>query len=170
MVEFAHAVRPRAFWCTHCALALVQAHGLTDLRSPARVLPYALAACPLPGGLVTAAFFAASVAHFALDVGACGSVVVHALACAVHARNKTLAFEAMLLYLACFHVPLHYARVLDEASHAARASTALALGATLGACARLAMARPSPPHSVRVSHLQQRIVVAHVASVALSCG
>ena len=177
MVEFSHAVRqgPGGLpaFATRCALALVQAHGLTDLRSLWRVGPYALVLWPpLPGAAVTGAFLVASLVHLAQDVGIAGTLLVHAIAFGVYAfHSKLLAFELMLGHLACVHVPRHYARVLEEARAAwapARASVALALAVTLAGvwCAGAAnFNQDSRDSCARVTHLHQRIVVAHVLSV-----
>ena len=147
---------------TRCALALVQAHGLTDLRSPQRVLPYAFAVWPpLPGIAVTGAFFAASIVHIAHDADMRQSLALHAAIAALYWQcGQQTAFYAMLAYLACVHTPLHYAAVLREATRASHASVGLALALT----PVFAHMMQRAPH-VTVSHTAQRIVLAHVVSV-----
>ena len=147
---------------TRCALALVQAHGLTDLRNLQRVLPYALAVWPpLPGIAVTGAFFAASVVHIAHDAGIGGSIALHATIGALYwGCGQETAFYAMLAYLACVHAPLHYAAVLRETTRASYATVGLALALTPA----FAHVTRRAPH-VCVSHTAQRIVLAHVVSV-----
>eukprot|EP00966_Prymnesium_polylepis_P205093 4751991-Prymnesium_polylepis.2 len=51
------------------AVLLAAAHGMTDFAAPSLLLPYGVIAMPLPGWLTTTAFGAASVVHFAADVG-----------------------------------------------------------------------------------------------------
>ncbi len=163
-VEFAQTLREGGVLApaTRCALALVQAHGLTDLRSPQRVLPYALAVWPpLPGIAVTGAFFAASIVHIARDAGIVGSIALHAAIAALYWQcGQEAAFYAMLAHLACVHAPLHYAAVLREATRASHASVGLALALT----PVFAHMMQRAPH-VTVSHTAQRIVLAHVVSV-----
>lgn len=93
-------------------LAVIAAHGLTDLDSRRWVAPYtASLLLPLPSPAVTGVFCVASVCHFASDVGFKGSVFVH---CAVLAAGLFFgvqaAFKAMMCYLALVHVPFHYLR------------------------------------------------------------
>jgi len=107
MVAYTLALR-----ATQPLIAVIAAHGLTDLDSFACVLPYA-AWCLVPNVLVTPAFVASSIFHFADDVGRKGSALLHgAVGFLCLLCGKQLAFEAMMLYLAVVHVPMHYGRCL----------------------------------------------------------
>ena len=103
---------PLLLRATQPALAVVAAHGLTDLDSADWVPVYA-AWCLVPDMLVTPAFVASSIVHFESDIGRAGSLGLH---CAVGVLwllcGQQIAFEAILLYLAAVHVPLHYWRCL----------------------------------------------------------
>ena len=93
-------------------IAVIATHGLTDLDSPRWVAAYAVAmTVPLPSPVVTGVFCAASVGHFAYDVGKRGSVAVHTgVLCAGLVGGTQAAFRAMIAYLAVVHVPMHYLR------------------------------------------------------------
>ena len=97
---------------TQPALAVVAAHGMTDLDS-ADWVPVYMAWCLVPDVLVTPAFVASSIVHFESDLGRFGSLLLH---CAVGVlwllRGQQIAFEAILFYLTVVHVPLHYRRCL----------------------------------------------------------
>lgn len=97
---------------TQSALAVVAAHGLTDLDSFGWLPVYALWYF-VPNALVTPGFVASSMVHFSYDIGRMGSLALHAAVGALClVRGPDLAFEAMLIYLAAVHVPLHYRRCL----------------------------------------------------------
>ena len=126
-------------------------HGLTDACYPPRALwPYAAAAC-LPPWAVTPAFAVASVAHFARDVGAYGSVVLHATLVVLARDHRVLASTLGCLYYVAVHVPNHLQRQWRR--------TPLARAALVGAMALLPWT-----HGVRavtVPHWAQRVVVGH---------
>lgn len=140
------------------AVAIVSAHGLTDLDSLRWVVPYAVfSALPLPGHVVTALFCGMSVLHFSEDVSPDASFALHAAIAAVGlAFGKQAAFRAMLVYLTLVHVPLHYTRCLKRKRH-----TALRIAA-VGTVAALWLARRTP-HTLPLTHPIQRIVIAHIA-------
>lgn len=97
---------------TQPVLAVVAAHGITDLDSIDWVPPYVI--CSLVAApLVTPVFLTASVGHFAEDVGIGVSAVIHAavgVVCLLF--GPELAFTIMLAYIAIVHVPIHYAKCL----------------------------------------------------------
>ena len=137
-------------------VAFVGAHGATDLATW-RWPPVYAACCltPLPSRLVTGLFVAASLVHFAEDGGPDGSVAIHSLAGFVWlVLGAQRALELMLAYLALVHAPAHYARCYNRCRWWALASA--------GAATVVAGALVRPLQVVRVSHVVQRLVVAHV--------
>lgn len=139
-------------------LAVVGAHGVTDFDVPGFWAEYA--AClltPLPGAVVTAMFVLGSVLHFADDLGPRGSGALHAALLVVGARfGRQAAFDAMVGYLVCVHVPAHYARCAARGRFKALwfAWTCTAVGYVVAAS-----------HDARALPLDgvlQRIVVAHI--------
>lgn len=97
---------------TQPALAVVAAHGMTDLDSADWVPVYA-AWCLVPDVLVTPAFVASSIVHFESDIGRPASLVFHCgLGVLGLLLGQQIAFEAVLFYLTAVHVPLHYRRCL----------------------------------------------------------
>lgn len=138
-------------------VAVVAAHGLTDLDSHEWVAPYIVwGLAPLHGTLLTTLFCAASTVHFAEDYGPRTSGVVHAAAAAIAATcGLDVAFQAMIVYLALVHTPAHYARCYRRGR-----TRGLALAA-IGTAAALA-AMPLVPDTLVVDHWVQRIVIAHI--------
>ena len=138
-------------------VAVVAAHGLTDLDSRRWVPPYLVwALVPLPGVLLTTLFCAASAMHFAEDYGPRASLAVHGGVAAIAAcAGLQTAFDAMLAYLAVVHTPAHYARCYrngrTQGLALAGAGTALAL-----------VVMPYTPDAIVVGHWMQRIVIAHI--------
>ena len=138
-------------------VAVVAAHGLTDLDSRRWVPPYLVwALAPMPGVILTALFCAASTIHFADDFGPRVSVAVHGTVAAIAAfAGMQTAFDVMLTYLAVVHAPAHYARCYRtgrmEGLALAGAGTALAL-----------VAMPYVPNTLLVDHWIQRVVIAHI--------
>lgn len=140
------------------ALAMVAAHGMTDLHSLG-CLPYYAASLllPLPSAIVTVAFCAASVVHFAEDgCGVAGSLLVHA---AVLGVGMTVgmddAFTLMLRYLTAWHVPHHYYRHIQLARWRGLLCASVATGAALRMRARC-------PDRLSLNDGIQRIILAHV--------
>ena len=140
------------------AFAVVAAHGLTDLDSPAWVRPYVtMALVPLPTEMVTALFCAASIAHFSDDSTVRLSVAVHAgvlvtgLLVGVQA-----AFMTMLAYLTLLHVPGHYARCVRRGRRRA-ASCAFVVGA-VAALASMSL----PECDLCFNDELQKLVIAHI--------
>ena len=143
--------------------AAVVAHGTTDFDAPAWPIVYSLAAlAPAPPSALTAIFCAASCVHFADDTSALGSVLLHTAVAAVGARwGITTAFDVMLGYLGCVHMPLHYRRCWQRGRGRAliiAAACTAAIGGTM-------CIRPAPSH-LMLNHAAQRVVLAHVACEA----
>tara|TARA_B100001109_G_scaffold243426_1_gene229236 strand:- start:724 stop:1203 length:480 start_codon:yes stop_codon:yes gene_type:complete len=88
------------------ALSIAAAHGAADAgRHPAQLLLYGLALLPWSARTTTAAFAAASVVHFAQDVGVGGSLLLHAAATGLAFRNVEKAVRLMLAYILTVHIP-----------------------------------------------------------------
>jgi len=140
------------------ALAMVAAHGITDLHS-IECLPY-YAAClllPLPSTVVTAVFCAASIVHFAEDGGGfAGSLLVHAAVLSVGvAAGVDHAFKLMLTYLTVWHLPNHYRRHIRMARWRGLLYAVVTTAAALCVRARC-------PDRVPLCDGIQRIILAHV--------
>jgi len=148
-------------------LGLLATHGLTDLCWPAEIfLPYLCALLlPAPDVLVTAAFFASSVAHFGADLcSLSGSVALHgALAATACVWGPNAAFDAVMAYMISIHAPMHFKRVLSSERRASCAMSALAV---VGGLVGGPMGLPIAAGRVRlcIGHREQRLVVAHVLS------
>jgi hypothetical protein len=162
MVKFALQTRAPRF-----ILGLLAMHGLTDLCSPVEIfLPYLCALLlPAPDVLVTAAFFASSVAHFGADLCSfSGSVALHgALAATARVWGPNAAFDAMVAYMTFIHVPVHFKRVLSSDRRASCAISALAVvGGLVGGPVGFPIAAGRA--RLCIGHREQRLVVAHVLS------
>ena len=140
-------------------LALIVAHGVTDFDQPTFPVHYLTWwLLPLPDVAVTAAFAAASIVHFADDLGDTGSLLFHFALLAVGlTRGAQVAFRIVITYLAYFHVPMHYGRAARRGRKRALAAAALS---TL-ALWRVLDTFVHPPTLV-LDHLAQRSVIAHV--------
>ena len=165
---------------------LAAAHGMTDMATaPAMLLPYSVIAMPLPGWLTTTLFGAASIVHFASDIGLGLSALLHTALTGAAAIDRDASFFAMSLYFCFVHTPLHYVRLLMQHQHVAVA-TALAITGAMAVisavpawsarAARLLPkgARMLAPFSegdgvdgergaIHVTHMMQRLVFAHVS-------
>ena len=166
------AVRPRACVCVcvcvmvrytiplgahhlHPLISIVAAHGVTDLDTWRWLPRYALCAfAPASPVVVTTTFSAASVVHFARDVGVDGSVALHSLVgMATLLFGTRVGMWLMLNYLVFVHVPLHYLRCFRGGRRAALVVAALAtVAAIVGTRGKSA---------VVLSDFAQRVVVAH---------
>jgi hypothetical protein len=145
--------------------AFVALHGLTDLRHPMRIAPYIFVAAPLGGHRLTAMFFVASLVHFSTDVGIAGSILLHGLLWRFYNNNmKTQALEFVLFYMIFLHTPMHYVCVLSENTQQAHLSAAFALCITCGASI---LFKSVYVQSVSITHLAQRLIIAHVVSTQL---
>ena len=174
------------------AVLLAAAHGMTDVAAPALLLPYSIIAMPVPGWVTTMLFSAASVVHFAADIGLGLSAAMHLGLTTAALRNRDASFFVMSLYFVCVHTPMHYFRLLAE-----RRVTAVV--AALGITAGMALISAVPVWSVRmtrllpkgarmlapfsdgrdaeggvggpihVTHMMQRLVCAHVGVEILRC-
>ena len=137
-------------------VAVVAAHGATDLATRQWPLAYALCCLvPLPPPVVTGLFVAGSLVHFAEDVRPDGSLALHLLAgMATLLGGAQRGLEFMLAYLACVHAPAHYLRCWRRKRWRALGCAAVTTMAALAASRRL--------QSVVVGHAVQRLVFAHV--------
>ena len=153
------------------ALAVVAAHGLTDLGDAHFVEWYALGAL-IPEAWVTPAFLGASVVHFGLDFeeGEVASACMHAYVAAVGAIwGVDDAADCMLVYLSFWHVPEHYRRHLRHERHLRVAIAAV--GTLLLVLYALCTAQRLGPGrlSFVLDDRMQRVVVAHTCvELALS--
>ena len=139
------------------ALAVVAAHGLTDLDS-CDFVPTYLTACtlPLPAASVTVAFCIASFVHFSEDVGYLGSAALHAaLFCTERAFGQAAALRTAMSYLSFVHLPLHYRRCWKRERY-----NAIAI-AGVGTAAAVALS-PFVSQPVVLTHAIQRIACAHI--------
>lgn len=128
-------------------------------------------------------FSAASIVHFASDLGLAASFALHLALTAFATHDRDMSFFVMSLYFCFVHTPLHYLRVLTEGSRGVVAvATALAItGAMLVITAvpewSLRAAQMLPPGArlltpfgadeggdgaIQITHLMQRLVFAHV--------
>ena len=142
-------------------MALVLPHGLTDLSTPGVLGRYACwLALPLPSAVITLLFCVASWVHLGTDVGGLGgSLFVHALVHEVYRLlGRDAAFNAFLVYFAVLHTPLHY---LTEHANGNGLLVSVCLVAT---AMLLCVARHW--HAFALTDAMQRLVVAHVLTVA----
>ena len=139
----------------HRLLWWVAAHGLSDAGEHGlHNAAYALALVPWP--CERALFSAASVVHLSQDFGIQGTVALHGVLAAAHARGAPRALDAMLVAIGGWHVPRHLLRVATRTSPAVAMATAAAgVGAALYAPSRL-------PTSSLLLPWARRIVVIHV--------
>jgi len=139
------------------ALAFVAGHGLTDCVLGQRLVCYVLLLLPLPDWAVTCLFGAASLVHFAADVGVHLSVALHLTLLALYAvARKELAFSLLLVYMTLFHVPVHYAGVLAGENGVIATAAAAAFSAALYAVS------PWRHGEFVLSHRAQRLVISHI--------
>ena len=141
----------------------VVAHGTTDFDAPAWPLIYTLAALvPVPGEALLALFCAASCVHFAEDTNEFGSLMLHGTVAAIGVRwGMPAAFDAMLGYLGCVHMPLHYRRCWDCGRRRVLTVAASCTAALVGA-----MCIGRVPSHLVLNSMSQRLVLAHVACEA----
>ncbi len=147
---------------TRPLLALVAPHGITDLSQPGVYGRYACwLALPLPSDVVTLLFCLASVVHLRTDVGAGGSLFVHALVYEVHRlMGPQAAFNAFLVYFALLHTPNHYHTEL------VRGNTRLvALGVLCSAALLLLPCTWPLRRGFALTDGLQRVVIAHIATI-----
>ena len=107
------------------ALAIVAAHGVTDLDNCwwIVVYPFCLA---LPDSLTTPIFFILSILHFYDDLGVFGSIVLHSLIIlSVVLKRQNMGFKSVVFFIVFVHVPLHYARCIHNHRYAALAIAAI---------------------------------------------
>ena len=140
------------------ALSIAAAHGAADAgRHPAQLLLYGMVLLPWSGRATTAAFAAASVVHFAQDVGVEGSLLLHAVVTGLALRNVEVAVRLMLAFILAIHIPR---LTVVLASKARLASMVCML------YAMLLFARWELPKVERgyllLGHRQQLLIVCHV--------
>jgi hypothetical protein len=134
-------------------LALAVGHGAADFsRPPAQLLAYGAALLPVPGPACTAAFGAASVVHFAADLGLDGSLALHLAVLALAGSSYARAMALVLNFMAFWHVPRTAARLAAAGDLAGLAFAAL--------LALASAARPRKP-SFELGHKKQLVVVIH---------
>jgi hypothetical protein len=148
------------FDATHCtpAIAIVAAHGMTDLHSLASLPHYAgWLLAPLPPRAVTGIFCACSFAHFAQDRGgpwATGAAHAGALVAGL-LRGTDAALRFMLAYLLLWHTPHHYARQLRRGRRRGVLVAVVATLVCLATCRKL-------PNRLILNDWLQRIAIAHI--------
>lgn len=148
-------------------VALVAAHGVTDLHSWSCLLVYAVSwLAPLHPKAVTVVFCMLSMTHFSEDVGKHGSLALHLAALAVGARcGSQRAMETMVAYIFAVHLPSHYARCWRRERLHGLALAAVASAATAAAAARTARTRGT------LTDGMQRCAIAHMLyEAALASG
>lgn len=140
-------------------LAVIASHGLTDLDTTTWVPTYGLLILlPLPSPVVTGLFCGSSVLHFAEDLGAMGSMLLHTgVAVVGWHMGMQAAFKTMIGYLSFCHVPMHFWRCYCRGRHkSAFATASVTLVATMFS------------HTMRewapLTDTMQRIVVAHIVT------
>ena len=140
------------------ALAVVAAHGMTDLHSTDWMDHYlGWLLVPMPSTVLTCLFCASSVVHFAADGGIYVSAAAHAVVLAIGMRRgPNVAFKAMLTYLVAWHTPNHYARHIRGGRWRGVAIAAAQTAVALLACRRL-------PNQFVLTNWMQRIVIAHIS-------
>lgn len=141
-------------------------HGLTDIDSPTFILPYLfMTFIPLLSSHVTICFCVASLAHFSLDFGIVPSLCVHLFVAwyGIEKKSTQAAFKAMIVYLALFHVPMHYIRCLAMGRVVMPFVTAL-----ITACGIANRDIVIGSDWVALTDNSQRLVIAHVITEALN--
>ena len=140
------------------AVAVVAAHGITDLNTMEWVPHYAVwSLLPMPSCMVTGVFCASSMVHFCEDGGAFVSIMVHlSVAMVALKKGSDAAFKAMLVYLLVWHTPKHYTRHLRKGR---KRGVLVAFLATLSG---ILMCHKLPSRLVLTDWLQ-RIVIAHIS-------
>jgi hypothetical protein len=143
------------------ALAVVAAHGMTDLNTWDWVGHYAVwMLMPMPSSVVTSIFCASSVVHFADDGGPFTSAFAHLLALATGMRHGAdAAFKVMLAYLVLWHTPNHYLRHIKEHRWRGVLTAAMSTCVALLGCRRL-------PDRLWFNNWLQRIVISHISHEA----
>ena len=143
------------------ALAVVAAHGATDLNEMSCFWDYALVCGVMsfsPQWFTMAAFLSSSVLHFENDLGDRGSVALHfGVACVGALCGPGVAFATMTAYLALVHVPLHYLRCFRRRRFRGLFAAAFATV--------LLLLKPDvllENGSFEVTQQMQKIVIAHV--------
>ena len=137
------------------ALALIAAHGVSDVQKPIpHLATYALALCPVPG--TSAAFGVSSIVHFAKDIGIVGSVLLHTVLCVIATVNLRLACGVLQVYMCVLHIPAMLLALALRAEWTAIASIAVATAAALAVRSRIA-----PGGVFVLGEIMQRIVVVH---------
>ena len=143
------------------AVALVAAHGMTDLDSPHAWIPaYLVAWTPMQSRAISMVFALASMEHFATDVGYLGSILLHTCVGAVTVALGTQAgLTAMGVYLVGVHVPSHYARCAARGRLNALRIVTVSSAVAVGLSAAI-------PRRLTLTDGMQRTVIGHVLTEA----
>ena len=141
-------------------LALVAAHGASDLTAPRRRLAaYLTLAAPLDDGTTTACFAIASITHFAGDLGLLFSLALHAVIGACSLVSYSTAMKILIAYMLVIHVPLHLWNLRAQP----RGTAGLVVIAAALVVARVALGDASV---FEFDEPLQRVVIAHALSVS----
>ena len=142
-------------------LALVAAHGVTDFDSVWWVVIYPLF-WAIPDKLTTPTFFTLSLVHFAEDLGFIASTVLHSLILfSIAFECQQLAFNVVVCFIGCIHVPLHYSMCFHN-----RRYIALSIAA-LSTCVSVVFSQTRKFETFVFNGLMQRVVSAHVVVESL---
>lgn len=131
-------------------------HALTDAtRSPRELAPYAMALVPLPSQITSGAFVAASVSHFATDVGGALSVALHVTWWTLRKTDHEVAAWCLFaLFYAFVHaLPSVLAWSRAVSSRASRVQQAFVFALLVGVTV--------PARAFVVTDWMQRLIVAH---------
>lgn len=140
-------------------LSIAAAHGFSDAaRPPVQLLVYGLALLPIPGRVVTSAFAAASVTHFAADIGIVGSTTLHAAVLGIAHNSYDRAMKLMLAYMTFLHVPLLAVKLVLLGR--TNALACLLYGILI--CGRLGLPFVGDNREYHFGHRQQKLVICHV--------
>ena len=112
---------------------------------------------PLPGRVVTSAFSAASVVHFARDIGMGGSAVLHSVLFVLWRRERVSdAVDLLVLFFLTVHLPMLVVRIWMDR----RALPLFLFAAAFAAFWRMDLPRVRDGVYV-LCHRQQLLVVVH---------
>ena len=134
------------------ATSFVAVHGITDIDQ--NWLPVYLTSFLVPQFIVFPLFLVSSVAHFAIDIGAAGSVSFHLAVGIIDLFDRKTSVNLMGIYLV-FHSASHYVRCIRRGRIR---GVVLAVAGTL---ASVFLGDSSTNVSFSLTHFIQRLVTAH---------
>ena len=144
-------------------------HGLSDALTHRAMVPLYLLAVP-PWPCTTTLLTVASVAHFAEDIGARRSLLLHAcIVCCAAVLGVPSAVAVTLSYMSTVHVPCHLYRVVvtllkgGGKGAAVRACVVACLCFLGGALPHLLCHAAAPPPPLSVTDPAQRVACVHIA-------